>query len=420
MGGVTVNERHIKQALQTIAQQAVSDSVDLWPMIQSHVETPRRPRPVLQLGRLAAALLILLMAGAAVYAVDRLLQTGDPGLDALQQANQITELGQTMTQDGITITLDYAYADANRISIVYSGMAQLPPTEQISVSEIRLSDDRGRSFLPMFGGGGGGGGEGTAEETPEAFVYTFSGTLSYDASIIDDTSEQLSLNLELDTQRYIGQPATGGAMPEPGAMTGFITGPDGSPVPLVFIPSGAPLTFTFAFDVPFNPGRVMDTPQTVTAGGLDITLQKLVTTPSMTRVELCFAAPAEGTWLPETSIAVNGEDALPPTTLDLTQRTTDTACSTYLIPQAPLLDTPAADWTLTITRLRLPGSEDQTLLNTELEKQGIQRVSQPNGSFGLTLPEGMAYDEFLRLVDQITIQFQEKIEGPWIFQFTLP
>jgi hypothetical protein len=204
-------------------------------------------------------------------------------------------------------------------------------------------------------------------------------------------------------------------------MTGFTTGPDGQPVLLIFTPSGKPFTFTFTFDVPFNPGRVLDTPQTVTASDLDMTLQKLVVTPSMTRAVLCFTAPADnGMWLPEAGIIINGNEALHTTMLGMGQPTADPACTAYLIPQAPLLDKPAADWTLMVTRLRLAGSEDQAQVNAELQNKGIQLVPQPDGGFGYAPPEGMPYDEFSRLIEEITAQFQKKVEGPWTFHFTLP
>lgn len=422
-----MDEHQIKQAIQTIARQEVSDNMDLWPMIQSGLEAPRRQRPALRLGRLAAALLILLVAGAAVYAVDRLLQTGDPGLDALQNANLVTELGLTQTQNGISVTLEYAYADANRISIVYTGSAQVPPTDQVMAGNARLTDDQGHTFRPMFGGGGGGGGgggEGTAEATPETSVVTFGGTMSYDASVIEATPEHVTLHLELDAQHYSGQPAAPGTTPESGAaMTGHITGPDGNPVMLVYSPVGSPVTFVFDFTVPLNPGHVLNTPQTATASGIEMILKKLVVTPSMTRAVICFEPPQAteiGMWTPDVTISINGAEAMPLTALNHTDGEVEPSCSPYQIPQAPLLDSSNADWTLTITRLRLPGSEDQAKVNAELEKNGIQLIPQPQGGFGLSSPEGMTYDEFSRLIEAITAQFQKKIEGPWTFRFTLP
>ncbi len=417
-----MDERQLRQTLHTLAQQEVSDDMNLWPKIHDELITPRHVRPALRLGRLAAVLALLLMVAAAAYAVDRLLQTGDPGLDALQQANLITELGLTQTQGAVTVTLEYAYADANRISIVYSGTAQVPLTDQIGMSDARLFDDQGRAFRPMFGGGGGGGG--AAEATPETSEVSFSGTVSYDASVIEGAPERLALRLELDMLHYAGQPAPAGAAPQPGTMTGMMTGPDGQPVLLVYTPAGEPLTFTFTFDVPFNPGRVLNTPQTAAAGGLALTLQKLVVAPSMTQAVICAepsrAADLKG-WLLEATITVNGAEVLPPASINRVGDEADPACGLYMLSQGPLPDSsPDAAWVLVIPRLRQPGSEDQASVNAELERQGVQLVPQPDGSFGLMPPEGMPYDEFWRLVDRVTAQYQASLEGPWTFTFTLP
>jgi hypothetical protein len=116
-----MNDRLIKHALHDIAQQEIPDDMkSLWPAIQARMErkTTRRVLRLTRFGWVTAIIVFSLMIGAGAYAFYQFGQGGDPGLSHLDE-DLITSIDQSVTIDGVTVTLDWVYADEHRIALAY-------------------------------------------------------------------------------------------------------------------------------------------------------------------------------------------------------------------------------------------------------------------------------------------------------------
>lgn len=400
-----MDEKQIKTALENIATKEVTDDMNLWPLIQKQIEGQRYGLPRRRPGWILVIAALLIMASATVYAVDRLLQSSDPGLDAMSQ--EITYLDITQPVPGtagetynLRVTLDYAYADANRITVSYTVTGEAKASEQLTLYHTpALTDDRGNQFvwLPIGGGGGGGGGS----DPDEIITTTTTMTTSFDASLLTDTPEMLNLNLKIDVAY-----STSAAMPVEGASM-IYAGPT-----------------MFEFSIPFNAGRVMNTPQTVTAGGIEMTLQKVVVAPSLTRVELCYAdpEPEEVIWSPHGHLVIEGEEMLPVDDFAIAGLAgqplqEDDACRALIIPQA--LQDHTGEWTLTIDSLRYVPSDQAEVIRRLQEDYDIPVTPLPEGGF--TYGADVREDKDIGAALQaIHADLAQHINGPWVFTFTLP
>ncbi|MDQ6879359.1 MAG: DUF4179 domain-containing protein [Candidatus Dormibacteraeota bacterium] len=203
-------------------------------------------------GALAGAALILAV-GIVGYAVapliDRLL-TSQSGVSALP----MHDIGLAQTSSGITVKVDRAYADANRVIVAYT--IQVPRGFANSTSGIdgktSLTDASGR-ILPLIDA------TGLAGSSPQVNA----GLLTFDA-------ESLPGGTATDTFLL--------AFPQ--VSTTSVTG-------------GAPLVagaFSFKFDLAVAPGREITVAKTVVTSGVPVTLDRVVITPSETRLYLVFPA----------------------------------------------------------------------------------------------------------------------------------
>jgi hypothetical protein len=424
-----MDERDIRQALHSVAEQEIPEDMDLWPTIQKQLEKPatRRVRPALRLGKAAVVVAVAALVSAVGYAYYQ-SRMDDPGLQAVDNASLITYLNLSQTIDGMTVTVDYAYADANRISVSYSASGSVPIASSYVFGDVKFMDDQGHEFRDLLSGGGGGGGGGGPEATE--MQVTFNANGSYDATVIQDAPDKLNLRLEITLAQMNDSwllpngttvPNTNG-LPDPNAQS-------------VSVPTGKQVgPYIFNFTIPFNKGRTLSEPVTAESNGTALTLRRFVVTPSMTRAELCFDLPIPADRkprYPDTPLTWSilgqlkaGDQILNIPLINDTSLTTGEApegnCHAYPIAQAALKSAPNADWQLTITRLELPGSEDQEKVEAELRAAGFTLIPQPNGGYGIEKPESMEYDTFSKQLDAITEQFRYHVDGPWTFTFNLP
>jgi|YNPNPStandDraft_1061719.scaffolds.fasta_scaffold40092_2 hypothetical protein len=124
-----MDKRYLKQTLLELATQAVPDDLDLWPAIRERLahrpqRAPQtRPIPAARLSWLGIALAALLVLSLTAYAtapaLSRLLQRDDRLKHTdLARLSQPLDLSQTIGP--VTITLQWAYADADRVLIGYT------------------------------------------------------------------------------------------------------------------------------------------------------------------------------------------------------------------------------------------------------------------------------------------------------------
>lgn len=399
-----MDEHQIKQALEQIANEQIGDDMNLWPELERQLDQKPRWKPRTRLGWATAMVALFIMASATVYAVDQLLQGDDPGIEAVSEEITYFDLtqqipGETGEKYNLNVTLNYAYADANRITISYGVTGEAKASEALSIYHTpSLMDDRGNQFvwLPIGGGGGGGGGG----SNPDEIVQSASSmTTSFDASLLTDTPEELNLTLKIEVAYSTAELARDN--------------------PMGMILAGET---TFNFTLPLNPGRVMVTPQTVTAGGIDMTVQKVVVAPSLTRIELCYTDPEpdDVIWQPYGRLEIAGEEILPESQIvtaglaGLPLEETD-PCRALIIPQA--LQEENGEWTLTITNLTNHAVDRAEVIRRLEADYGIVVTVMPDGGFSYDTSQHNNFGEALFAINN---DLMEHIDGPWVFTFTLP
>lgn len=396
-----MNDKLLRELLHEIAEQEIKDDMNLWPKIQSQLTSPisRRTRSTLSILKFATLLILTLVVSAAAFAIYQGIRMGDSGLEAVDNENLITYLNQTQVVDGITVTLNYAYADANRIVVDYAADGTAKPEDNVSgfiFEPATLSDDQGHEFVGLNGSGGGGGGGGGGSDPGGLITFGAGMQGHYDASIIEDSPKELNLTLGLSfSTTYMDNRTV------------------------------EPTHATFKFTIPFNPGTTIDTAQTVTASEINMTLRKIVIAPSLTRLELCYNAPApEGReWTVYSKLAVNGEEIVPENQIlgiQIDPLEDGTPCWALTLPEA--LDKQHGDWALTITALRLLSSENREAVAEILSRDyGIHVTLEPTGGYSYDTPaEEGGREEISNRLGQVIMEHLESINGPWVFDIHVP
>ena len=373
-----MKEQQVTRTLQRIARQEVPNSVDLWPAIRARLQPQRRPSrwarlvPTTRLGWVSLALGLFLAFGAVAYAVSpavgRLFQQ-ESGLQYVEQANLVQELNLSQTVGGVTVNLERAYADANRIVI---GFTIKGPGDQRRYSErhLTLTDAADTIFPGIFYYGVGGQSDILRVSLPPgegAYV------LAFDAAAVMGAPKELDLRLVMDVEELVlppdapsPSPATAGSPAEPPVVV----------VELQPLPEGAIVgPFTFDFSVPFIPGRVAEVNQTVEATGVAVRLERVVVTPSETRAYLRFDSPggAETRWTPIVMLRAPGDKKSQSYFAYSVNDAPPIHQCGFL---APLYDR-RGEWTLTVTEL----------VGTDLTQQPSEQI---------------------------------RLAGPWVFRFRVP
>jgi hypothetical protein len=155
-----MNEKRMKDALDTITRRDIPDDANLWPRIVSQLNKRNslmqtlRARPVLL--ALVLLLLLALLSGVA-YAIGRSLGY-IPGIGVVDQSIPIHVLAEAVTvkQQGISVTVSKVVADSTRTFVAYR-VDGIPFVEDgnptcFVLPELRLPDG---SNLEMIGSSGG-------------------------------------------------------------------------------------------------------------------------------------------------------------------------------------------------------------------------------------------------------------------------
>jgi len=294
-----MKEQQVAQILEGIAEDEVPATLDLWPAIRAQVqprrESSRRARwiPATHLGWAGLLLGALLLFGGIAYALNpalgQVLRVFFLGWQHIEETHLAQEINLSQTLDGVTVTLERVYADANEIVIGYT--VKKPAGQNLHVSRMSLTDEQGRAFSEMTGAGVAGTSELLGVQLPPgegAYVTAF------DASVVEGKPERLHLHLTMHLVELVPvdqSPVTPTVpLPEP-SETGVIVA---QAQPMREEVVGGP--FTFDFSVPFIPGQTVEVQQTVEAAGVAMKLERVVITPSETRAILCFAPPDDKVW----------------------------------------------------------------------------------------------------------------------------
>lgn len=203
-------------------------------------------------GALVAAALVLIlgvMGSAVAPLIDRLLKT-QSGVSALP----MHDIGLAQTTSGVTVKVDRAYADANRVIVAYT--IQVPRGFANSTSGIdgkTSLTDASELTLALIDA------QGLAENSAQVSA----GLLTFDAESLPPGTATDTFHLAFPDVRT--KPVTGGAELAAGA-------------------------FSFKFDLPVAPAHEIIVAKTVVTHAVPVTLERVVITPSETRLYLVFPA----------------------------------------------------------------------------------------------------------------------------------
>lgn len=333
-----MNERHLDEYLKhTLKKRADKDIPEMTTLkdrilAQTTPNTITHKSPMRLRRRWSAALvLVLIISTSAVYAFTQLFVQPDAGLQAVQPTTlNITQPINGTNPDSaiqsLNVTLDYAYADRNRIAAAYKLTIEAASDAGLQIfSNPTLTDSAGNSYLWIPSSG-----EQNTSPSENGETIVHSGIMSFDASGITGNPSALGLQLRLEVA--------------------YSTAAD---------PMGMALfgETTFNFNVPFNGGRVLTLDQTVNGTAQNIHLQKAVITPSLTRLEVCFSNPqafavdAWLSWQAPITLSVNGQQVLSDVQASFAgingaPLEADAACRSLIIPEALMAHT--GQWQITL------------------------------------------------------------------------
>ncbi len=216
---------------------------------------------------------VLLLTAAVVYAVGSLVQRAvqlDGGLSL--EAGQALDIAQTM--NGYTLTAEWIYADGNRLSIGLSAEATdstQRTLEGISPeTQVHLTDAGGLEYPFLTATGTG------TEQNALGMVYSFA--IPDNAPVNTDSAFRLTVDLQL-------------------------VGSDLQPFTIGRFQYDILATIT-------STARSFNLPQTTTASEIAVTLASIRVTPSLTRIETCFAVqdPEFSDWFPNVHLRIGNRD----------------------------------------------------------------------------------------------------------------
>lgn len=250
--------RHLKRATAQVAATTplnteIAQSIARRPNAAGMRPAPRRlGRPRITIA-LAVVVGLVLAAGTA-YAGITLLQSvtgSDAGAAAVYQQNLGEALNLSQTRSGVTLTLERAYADVNRVMITYqvrpAGTKSIFDGFATSTGQPAVTDSSGHvlaGYDAFFQ---------TDPQTNESV-----GIVVYDAAIAAKSVQELSLQVTV-----------------PGLYMRDRSGNQTTVGP-----------FAFALAVPVASGQTITLDRAVTVRGVVITLDRVVASASETRVYL--------------------------------------------------------------------------------------------------------------------------------------
>lgn len=251
--------------------------------------------------------LVVLLLGGAVYGASSLLsELFQRHAPQLEEAGLAQELELSQTINGITVSLERAYADSN---VALVGFTVNGPDKRYQAEISGLSTADGQNLSGMIGVGTGSK-EIMGNLNSSATIYTF------DTSTLKNVSSELNLILEVSVADL---PMVG----ESKALAG---------------------PFRFEFDVPFHAGKSIDVGQTVGSSGIPVMLEQV--TISHWGISAVFQIPDGKDYAPLTSLTlpngnqVNGSLSMHRETLIVKYFMGD-------------FTSQAGEWTLTVSELVL-------------------------------------------------------------------
>ncbi len=337
-----MNRKKITTELNSEAEKAIPDNLDLWPTIQTQLISSAtrlrrfRYRPITRLARIALTIVALLMVSGVAYAISpilrQLFQT-DPGLQHVEETDLVQPFHLSQTNADLTITVEQAYADSNRITIGYT--LEAPEGRHYKPRKEKLTWLPDTDLPPTIGHGDGTGGY----------------NLSFNTRAIEGNPRHLDLRLEMYAEEFIYPPEFKKLLDQYGSVEEI---PEDQLVGLPALTRGNEVgPFIFNFSIPFLSYQTLSIEQTVEAAGARVQLVEIEIAPSQTQAILCVTPPAEGAgyvdWIPIITLTTGSGREVSGGGSQVISEKDQEICHQLFFPH-PLADQPG-EWTLTVTEL---------------------------------------------------------------------
>lgn len=391
-----MNEKQFSKILHAIEKERVPEDMDLWNEIKTQVNPMEsflaRHRSIYQRRMIIlAAVFALVMGTVAVWAQgpeDRKDLPKDQGLQDIEEVGLLIELNETQTQNNISMTLEYVYADVNRISIALASEAEVVPDMQLHYL-VDLIDSVGTEYLPTFAGDG---------ISPGPIPQSLHELINYNvpASVMDNETLDLILTIEVSGDDDC-LPHSKDCIYEPESLANF----------------------RFEFTVKLYQGIKFDVNQTVSDGDFEIEMRDGIITPSATRIVICYGL-LDYERLDTVELRVNGEIVTTENTYTFVEfsDTLDENCYFLILTQS--LMEAGGEWELTIPYLLsiiFPVPQDVV---DYMNENGIPATLTEDGMVkydNIKPPEGMDIDEFEAIIANQPMPVLIHEGGPWVFKF---
>ena len=259
-----MNGEKLEQELRNYFQmetKAIEPTSDWWDRTISQV-TGQNKRTLwfgfMPRRRLAWALvpLLLLLIGGTVYAASPVMREFFQMLAGhIEQRGLVQEMNVSQTIDGVTVSIQRAYADSN---VILLGTMVSGPAKDYDMFIGELSTDDGYIFPGMIAISTCPGSEAILGEWGDNERRAT--IISYDTSKLQGLPPELKLKLKIDVDEV--------------GMQGKRENSKGP--------------FILEFTLPLNSGKVIDVNQTVEVNGVPLTLEKVEISPWVTRVDIKF------------------------------------------------------------------------------------------------------------------------------------
>ncbi len=251
-----MTSQQVAHALETLEERRVPPGLDLWPRVRASAAAHQRVGPsrtarAVRVGSLALAAVLLFAFGATAYAkgpvYESLIRLFEPrATSPVEPAEQGVPLDVSQTVANVTVSVEWAYADAGRILVAYT--VRSADGRRYSPQQVSLAG-AGGAQVPQASGYGVTGASDMLDVALPAGEGAYVGEFAA-PDLGAAPGEALALHLEMRAEELL-LPATDTASSgEPAA------GPSGpGSVLLDPLPNGESVgPFLLAFSVPVDPG----------------------------------------------------------------------------------------------------------------------------------------------------------------------
>lgn len=409
------DRERLTHILHTIAEREIPNDMDRSREIHAAIgakqsSMTRQRQMIRQVALVAILLMLLLMSGIIAYAAIRALQ-GDPGLEGAESQGLVQVIDESQTIEGVTVTVEKAYMDANRIAVWYTIADLVLPEGEVHGNYINLGVHHPADLSRLNTGATSG-----VVDTLEDGSFSGLITIDHQEPVPENGIYEIVFRVEIGGENawvYVFPPGE----------------PFQGPPPEEYryeMPYVGPFDFTLALNASEPVELTPD--ETQVSNDVPMTLKLLRITPSQTVVQVCYTMPNAQDWQPNMTVMIDDEEGLPAgysvmggkaaLAPDILDRCVE---MNFLVAYAP----DSERITILIDRLHTsvpePSPDVLAMTKTRLAEIGIviEFIMENHGMRWeiIDAPDDMTETE---VGDAVWEAMRERYEGEWRFEITLP